>query len=247
MLPEQVASVHDHEQENRDHGQQESIRRLGKQYGGEWPTAAGGEQDTGEQNGEGDQAEARVTSGTLNLEQSVDAQSLFGGFQVQKLFDARKVVAERRLFTLFANIVGVQSGSLVGRCQSHVAHEKGTLTSKAIDRRGTGIALMDQLLTLGDHGLHGFVGSFIDHFNIVRIMKDHFRVVGVLNFGVGQAISDSQATQRQFNGVSTFYHGLIALPNTVGDRRRIVTCTVVGLRRGMLVDQKMDIENTRYK
>lgn len=149
----------------------------------------------------------------------IDAEGRHGIGFVEPRLHRRKVVTEGWLFTLFANIVRVQSRHLVGRSQSHIANNKGRLTGKTIQGTVPRVALMNQFGTLGHNSLHAFVRIFIDDLDVVAVVVHHFRVPGVLRFGIGESIANTQASQRQFDFVirSSCLDSLVSLPDAVSN------------------------------
>ena len=120
----------------------------------------------------------------------IDAQCLLGRFRIQEFTDVAEIVTERRFGTFLADIVRVQSGRLVRRCQGHVADDEGSLTGEIVKCAVALVALVDKSLTFGDSGLHGLVNLFIDDFDPVTVVVHHFRVPRVLLFWIGKAVSD---------------------------------------------------------
>ena len=93
----------------------------------------------------------------------VHAQGLFGRGQVEEFLNIRKVIAQGRFGTLDTNIIGIQTGSLVGRGERRVARDKGRLAGKAVDGTVSTVALMNQLGASRNGLFHGL---------IFRIIKD---------------------------------------------------------------------------
>mmetsp|Transcript_10718 Transcript_10718/g.18884 ORF Transcript_10718/g.18884 Transcript_10718/m.18884 type:complete len:249 (-) Transcript_10718:84-830(-) len=151
----------------------------------------------------------------------IHAQSLFGRFQIQKVGNVGEVVTEGRFLALFTNVVGVQTCRLIGRCQCQVANDKGSLTGKAVNGAVPLVALVNQGHALGHGRLHGFIDAFVYHLDSMRIVPYHFGVPLVLLFGVRQPVTDGESSQVEIDALVA--GRLVALPNTVGDRRHVMS------------------------
>jgi hypothetical protein len=97
----------------------------------------------------------------------VHTQGLFGRLEVEKLLNVAKVVAQRRVLALFANIVRVQTRHLVWTGEAHVANQKGRLASKIIEKGVTLVALGNERSTGINSRLHGVVGSLVHYLDTV--------------------------------------------------------------------------------
>ena len=124
------------------------------------------------------------------------------------------------MFTLLANIIGVQASGLVGRGESHVTQNKGGLTGKCINGRVSSIALVDQLGACGNGGQHCIVLVLGDNLEVVAVVPNHFWVPLVLLLRIGQSIADCQTGKVQVDRV--FSRVLVSIVYTVRNRRNIV-------------------------
>lgn len=159
---------------------------------------------------------------TMNVV-GVDAQGFHSRVLIEPGLNGRKVVTERRLFALLTNIVRIQSGHLVGTGQSNVADNKSRLAGEIINGRITSVALMNELLAFRNNSLHGLVGRFVDDLDVVRVVVDHFRVVGILSFGVSKSISNTESAERQVDGGSVLGDRLVSTPDAMSNGRSVVS------------------------
>lgn len=97
----------------------------------------------------------------------IHSQGFFGRLEVEKLLNVAKVVAERWVFTLFANIVRVQTRHLVRTGEAHVANQKGRLASEIVKKAVTLVAFGNESSTGINSRLHGVVGRLVHYLDAV--------------------------------------------------------------------------------
>ena len=155
----------------------------------------------------------------------IDMQCLFRGFEIEPVFNVTHIITERRDFTFLADIIRIQAGGLIRAGQTQVAHQKGGLTGKGIDRRITLIAFMNELLATRDDGFHGLIRFFANYFDAVSIVVGHFRIPRVLRFGVGETIANGNTRQDNVDPIIILFGKrqlFIALVNAMRNGGNIV-------------------------
>ena len=105
----------------------------------------------------------------------------------------RKVITQRIVSAFLGDIVGIESGHTIRSREGGIAPNKGCLAGKAVHHVGAGIAFLGTLDAEAFGGLHPVVGILVNHLEVVGVVKGHFGVVLVLDFGVGETVAHGQS------------------------------------------------------